>query len=332
MTMRRRTDLAGRLAAFASMALFTIPGAFAQSPPSLGDAFEQGKALGRSGNAAARSSISEGTAESTVPHYTATPAEAAYFGSPGLASQAATRAQTCASSASATDPSCTAVQFSQTNFDLRPSFSIAPGDPLLSRARAISADPEAIAGNIAGTYSDCDVETVTTPDRVETEICHQYRTLETVTCEKVLIVTPIQTPGCSAGQFLTRVTADPCPECIDYLAFDFSCEENSYLMHVLALYKGSNQLHMELGSQLVPGTLDAQVPKTPGPSRFDGYFCYETYYSQSCAGPNCTIGAWFYNPCQGTSYYGANTFAMPTTVSFSDSWDNQCTTLEARSQ
>ena len=45
-----------------------------------------------------------------------------------------------------------------------------------------------------------------------------------------------------------------------------------------------------------------------------------------------SIGAWFYNPCQGTSYYGANTFAMPTTVSFSDSWDSQCATLEARSQ
>lgn len=330
MTMRRRTDRSGRLVTFVSMVLFTSHGAFAQSPPSLGDAFEQGKALGRSGNAEARSTISEGTAQSTVPHYTTAPPEASYFGSPGLASQAATQAQTCASST--TDPSCTAVQFSQTNFDLRPSFSITPSDPLRSRARAISADPEAIAGNIAGTYSDCTVETVITPDRLETAICHQYRTLETVTCDKVLIVTPIQTPGCSAGQFLTRVTADPCPGCIDYLAFDFSCETNSYLMHVFTLYKGTDQVYMDLGSQLVPGTLDTQVPKTPGPTQIDGFLCYETYYSQSCAGPNCTIGAWFYNPCQGTSYYGTNTFAMPTTVSFSDSWDNQCATLEARSQ
>ena len=332
MTMRRRTDRSGRLVAFASMALFTIPGAFAQSSPSMGDAFEQGKALGQSGNAAARGNINGSTAQSTVPQYTATPPEASYFGSPGLTSQAATRADACMSSTGAADPSCTAVQFSQTNFERRPSFDITPGDPLLSRARAISADPQAIAGNIAGTYSDCNVETVTTPDRFETAICHQYRTLETVTCDKVLIVTPIQTPGCSAGQFLTRVTADPCPGCIDYLAFDFSCETNSYLMHVFTLSKGTDQVYMDLGSQLVPGTLDVQVPKTPGPSRFDGFFCYETYYSQSCAGPNCTIGAWFYNPCQGTSYYGTNTFAMPTTISFSDSWDNQCATLEARSQ
>ena len=66
--------------------------------------------------------------------------------------------------------------------------------------------------------------------------------------------------------------------------------------------------------------------------QMDSEFCYQTYYSQSCSGANCSIGAWFYNPCQGTSYYGANTFAMPTTVSFSDTWDNQCATLEARSQ
>ena len=199
-------------------------------------------------------------------------------------------------------------------------------------APLLLADPQAIAGNIAGTYSGCAVQTVTTPDRFETAICHQYRTLETVTCDKVLIVTPIQTPGCSAGQFLTRVTADPCPACIDYLAFDFSCGTNSYTMHVFTIDKGSGQVYMDLGSQDVPGSLNTQIPQTPGPSRIDGFFCYQTYYSQSCAGPNCTIGAWFYNPCQGTSYYGANTFAMPTTVSFSDTWDNQCATLEARSQ
>ena len=310
--MRPVSHRTGQLVAFAATLLATLPPAYAQSPPSLGDAFEQGKALGRTGNAAARGTISGSTAQSTVPNYTANPPEASYFGSPGLGTQAATRASACASGPAAADPSCTAVQFSQTNPSQRPSFSIAPTDPLLTRGRAITADPQAIAGNIAGTYSGCAVQTVT--------------------CDKVLIVTPIQTPGCSAGQFLTRVTADPCPACIDYLAFDFSCGTNSYTMHVFTIDKGSGQVYMDLGSQDVPGSLNTQIPQTPGPSRIDGFFCYQTYYSQSCAGPNCTIGAWFYNPCQGTSYYGANTFAMPTTVSFSDTWDNQCATLEARSQ
>jgi hypothetical protein len=44
-----------------------------------------------------------------------------------------------------------------------------------------------------------------------------------------------------AGQFLTRVTADPCPACIDYLAFDFSCGANNYLMHAFTIDKGSGR-------------------------------------------------------------------------------------------
>jgi succinate dehydrogenase / fumarate reductase flavoprotein subunit len=43
-------------------------------------------------------------------------------------------------------------------------------------------------------------------------------------------------------------------------------------------------------------------------------------------------GAWFANPCQGTSFEGVSTFAMPTRVSFTDTWDNQCSALEARAR
>jgi len=303
---------------------------------SLSDAFSQGATLGRSGNAAARGQISGTTAQATVPNYTTAPPEASYFGSPGLSTLSSTHVSACAGAtgqpANFAQQGCNAVDFSQTNPSRRPTYSIGPNDPLLTRAKTITADPQAIAGNLAGTYSGCSVQTVTTADRFETAICHQYRTLETATCDKVLIVTPIQTPGCTDGQFLTRVTADPCPACIDYLAFDFSCAANSYLMHVFTIDKGTGAIYMDLGSQNVPGGLNTQIPQTPGPTRIDGFFCYQTFYSQSCSGPNCTIGAWFYNPCQGTSYYGANTFAMPTTVSFNDSWDNQCAALEARAQ
>jgi hypothetical protein len=224
------------------------------------------------------------------------------------------------------------VNFSQTNPTRRPTFSIAPNDPLLTRARTITADPQSIAGNIAGTYSGCSVQTTTTPDRFETALCHQYRTTETLTCDKVLIVTPVLTPGCSDGEFLTRVTADPCPGCVDYLAFDFSCAVDSYRMHVFTIDKGSGEVYMDLGAQNVPGALNTQIPQTPGPSQIDGFYCYQTFYSQSCSGANCSIGAWFANPCQGTSFEGVSTFAMPTRVSFTDSWDNQCSALEARAR
>ena len=302
---------------------------------SLSDAFNQGAAMGRSGNAAARTQINSTTAQGTVPGYTSSPPQASYFGSAGLGSQASAATSACAAGGNGNTTgaqACNAVNFSQTNPTRRPTFSIAPNDPLLTRARTITADPQSIAGNIAGTYSGCSVQTTTTPDRFETALCHQYRTTETLTCDKVLIVTPVLTPGCSDGEFLTRVTADPCPACIDYLAFDFSCAVDSYRMHAFTIDKGSGEVYMDLGTQNVPGALNTQIPKTPGPSRIDGFYCYQTFYSQSCSGANCSIGAWFANPCQGTSFEGVSTFAMPTRVSFTDTWDNQCSALEARAR
>ena len=301
---------------------------------SMSEAFSAGGELGRSGNAQARGQVTGEAASTTVPNYTANPPEAALYGSGDLNAPAAAAVSNCAgaSGSSYADQTCNATNFSQTNPGQRPSFTIGPGDPLVTRSNAIANDPQAIAGNIAGTYSGCTTQTVTSPDVFETLVCNQYRTLEKQNCSKVLTVTPVQTPGCSPGQFLTRVTADPCPWCIDYLAYDFTCGAGNYLMHVFTISKSSGAVYMDLGSQYVPGTLNTYIPQTQGPSRVDGWFCYVTYYSQSCSGANCSIGAWFYNPCSGISYYGANTFAMPTTLAFKDSWDNQCVTLEARAQ
>ena len=312
--------------------LFCI--ASSASADSLSEAFSKGGELGRSGNTQARQRVTGEAASSTVPNYTASPPEAALFGSGDLNGAASAAIGSCAGSSGSSygDQTCNATNFSQNNPGQRPTFTVSPNDPLVTRSKTIADDPQAIAGSIAGTYSGCTTQTVTSPDVFENLVCNQYRTLETQTCNKVLTVTAYRTPGCSPGQFLTRVTADPCPWCIDYLAYDFTCGSGNYLMHAFTILKSTGRTYMDLGSQYVPGTLDTYIPRTPGPSRIDGWFCYGTYYSQSCSGPNCSIGAWFYNPCQGTSYYGANTFAMPTTVAFRDSWDNQCATLEARMQ
>jgi hypothetical protein len=101
-------------------------------------------------------------------------------------------------------------------------------------------------------------------------------------------------------------------------------------MHVFTVDKSSGALYMDLGAQAVPGGINTEIARTPGPARIDDAACYQTYYSQSCSGATCTIGTWFENPCQGTSDYAASTFAMPTTVSLTDTWDNQCAALEAR--
>ena len=313
-------------------ALLAVP-AFAGP---LSEAFDQATAFGRAGNAAARSQFTGDAARASVPHFMATPAEAAYFGSPGLTTSASTKVGACAGASRQpggfSDQSCNAIDFSKVNPTRRPNFTIAPTDSLLTRAKTITADPQAIAGNLAGTYSACTVQTVTRPDVFETQICHQARTIENTSCDKILIVTPVLTPGCTAGQFLTRVTADPCPTCLDLLVYEFTCGANDYLMHVFTIAKATGAVFSDLGSQHVPGTLGTEIARTPGPSRRDASACYQTWYSQSCSGANCTIGAWSANPCQGTTYSGVSTFAMPTTVRFEDTWDNQCAALEARAQ
>ena len=333
--MKNPPPAVARVAAIAAATVLLFLSTQPAHAQSLSDAFNQGAAMGRSGNAAARTQINPTTAQGTVPGYNTSPPQVSYFGGAGLGSQAGAATSACAAAGNGNTTgaqACNAVNFSQTNPTRRPTFSIAPNDPLLTRARTITADPQSIAGNIAGTYSGCSVQTTTTPDRFETALCHQYRTTETLTCDKVLIVTPVLTPGCSDGEFLTRVTADPCPACIDYLAFDFSCAVDSYRMDVFTIDKGSGEVYMDLGTQNVPGALNTLIPQTPGPSRIDGFYCYQTFYSQSCSGANCSIGAWFANPCQGTSFAGVSTFAMPTRVSFTDSWDNQCSALEARAR
>ena len=302
----------------------------------LSDAFDQGATLGRSGNQTARGEISNSTAPSKVPGYTANPPEAAYFGGAGISAPATAATRACADAGrdkgSFSAQGCNAVDFSQTNPSRHPSFTFGPNDPLRTGAKTITANPESIAGNIAGTYSDCTVQTSTQPPVFETLMCHQVRTMERLSCDKVLIVSPVSTPGCSPGQFLTHVSADPCPSCVDTLAYDFTCGASGYVMHVFTIDKDSGHVNTELGTQNVPGALTTHIPKTAGPSRIDGFYCFETFYSQTCAGTNCTIGVWFSNPCQDTSNYGVSTFAMPTTISFNDTWDDQCAALEARAR
>src|SRR6185503_6013391 len=104
------------------------------------------------------------TASSTVPGYASTAPATSYFGGPDLGGGTSAALAACATAQAASDPACQAINFSQTNPARRPSFSIAPNNPILTRSRSITADPASIAGNIAGTYSACVTQTVTSPD------------------------------------------------------------------------------------------------------------------------------------------------------------------------
>ena len=96
------------------------------------------------------------------------------------------------------------------------------------------------------------------------------------------------------------------------------------------MYHGTTTVYQDFGWVNITGTPGTNIGKTQGISKMNSPNCFRTYYSQTCGQTSCTMGAWFYNPCQGTSYYGATNFALPTKTTFTDVWNNQCTTLDGR--
>jgi hypothetical protein len=333
----------------------TVP-AHAQS---LSDAFNQGAALGRSGNAAARGQISGDSAQSKVPGYTANPPEASYFGAAGLGTPAAERIGECANGPGAaggfSDQACNAVEFSQTNPSRRPDFSIAPTDPLLTRAKTITADPEAIAGNIAGTYSGCAVQTVTRPDIFETLMCHQYRAMEQVTCQKLLTVQVSWSNSCLPGTWFGNFWVNTWGNGeVGYrwagIAINAYCQAGETVRMAFSAIcteapcSGSAEIDVDAASgALSPQTftnfigrswyatdLYNRVDYNGGSCTADQCsFAFCTRYeaeSTTCDDFGCTT-----TPINETRACGTFIFDRPRSIAtVTDSWDNQCAPFEAR--
>lgn len=183
------------------------------------------------------------------------------------------------------------------------------------------------AGNITGQI--CTQKTVVTkPAEFELNTCVKSVNTDVASCSQFLKVKAVQEPGCSAGQFLTRVTADPCPGCVDKLAYDFTCTDTGYRMHAFTIFKSNGSTNVDLGTRDIAGRVGFAVPRTLGPNAHSGGYCYSTYYSQSCTSLTCSITTEFYNECQGTSYAGTNSFQVPMVTKYESYWDNQCTALE----
>jgi hypothetical protein len=169
---------------------------------------------------------------------------------------------------------------------------------------------------------------VTKPAEFEINTCVKSRNTDVAACSQFLKVRGVQEPGCTDGQFLTQVIADPCPGCTDKLVWDYTCTATGYRMHFFTILKSNGAIYMEGGSRDIAGRVGFAMPRTLGPSVHSDGFCYSTYYTQSCTGLACSITSEFYNECKGTSYSGSNGFAVPTITKYESYWDNQCTTLE----
>ncbi|MEY4566330.1 MAG: hypothetical protein RLY14_1300 [Planctomycetota bacterium] len=183
------------------------------------------------------------------------------------------------------------------------------------------------AGKTAG-QSCVETDVITKPAQFETNTCFKSTTTNTAACSQFLRVGSYQEPGCTPGQFLTRVIADPCPRCVDKIVYDYTCTETGYRMHVFSMLKSNGALYSDFGSRDIYGRVGFNTGRTLGPNQHNGYFCYSTYYSQSCNSSTCTITSEFYNECQGTSFSGANSFLVPMVTKYNTYWDNQCRSLE----
>ena len=295
---------------------------------SLENAFTQGRTFGQNANSRAHGSVNS-TQTTQVPHFDPSAVPTDRPSAESLSANARTRIGQCANSQDAT---CAGTQFSQTNPTKRQSVTIDTQSPLITRGRQIGGNPSSVLGTLAGTYSDCTLATQADPPASETELCHRTRTVETLTCDRVLTVVPAPGAGCTPGQFLTRIVGDLCPWCPDVLAMDFTCGVTDYNMHVRMLWKGDLEPRYSLAQGPVPGRPGLEIPRTPGPSRFDAFLCFETAYEQHCTGATCTLTASFRNPCQALAMQGSGTFTAQGATTFTDQWDDQCQALEARSR
>ena len=303
----------------------------------LPEAFTQGAQFGQSGNAAARGRIDAGTASSIVPGYTTSAPAESYFGGPGLGAPSATTLANCATAPQ--DPACQAMNFSQTNPAQRPSFTIAPNNPMLTRSRAITADPASIAGSLSGTYSACTTQTVTSPDTFTSRICNEYRFLEQHTCTKTLTVSVTDNGlSCNYGDYLT-----PNHRIMLIRPFVFVgaiCAEDIRLQWIWG-YSECNGTTASIYNHSVMSGPDYE-------RQIVNLGCGGTYYVEgSCTDGNCayTVGmpnaiyttctqpcgddccAWLY---EDHPLVGLN-FQRPIhTYTFTNAWDNQCATWEAR--
>ncbi len=295
---------------------------------SLEEAFTQGRTFGQSANTRAHGSVN-GTQANQVPNFDPASVPTDRPTAEALNANARARVGQCTN---AQDASCAATQFSQSNPTQRQSVTIDTQSPLITRGRQIGSDPTSVLGTLAGTYSDCTLTTQTGPPASETELCHRTRTVETLTCDRVLTVVPAPGAGCTPGEFLTRIVGDLCPWCPDVLAMEFTCGVTDYQMHVRMLWKSDLTPRYSIAQGPVPGRSGVEIPPTPGLARFDAFWCFDTTYEQRCMGATCTLTASFRNPCQALAIQGSGTFTAQGATTFTDQWDDRCQALEARTR
>ncbi|MES2353137.1 MAG: conjugal transfer protein TraN [Pseudomonadota bacterium] len=169
------------------------------------DTFKDGESFGKNQNSSTSTKINDDNASTSVPKYSTSAPESTYYGRSELTTDGNAKRTACSTSSGNgyDDQSCNAVNYSQTNPSTRPQITIAPNDTVVQKSKAIANNPEAIAGSIDGTFSECTTATASTPDVYENKTCNEAPTISGGTCGKMLNVSVAVENTCVPGTWIS---------------------------------------------------------------------------------------------------------------------------------
>ncbi len=156
------------------------------------EAFDEGKSFGNTANSAIKADINATKGGDVLKDFsTSAPQSSYWLGNmtplSGVLSGGMDTVIDCdaniSSMTGAQKQHCEAVNYMNKLPMVKPPPMVTKTDPLYTIGRAIVADPQAIAGAIAGTYTGCTTKTVTSPAETVDQTCEEYSTTENVKCQ-----------------------------------------------------------------------------------------------------------------------------------------------------
>lgn len=279
------------------------------------------------------------TAQTKVPNYQSTsPATNNYGnGNTSLFGLGSSKVTACASNP--TDPQyssqeCNAVNTVAQSPAQRPQFNITKTDPIMQAGSSVINDPSAIAGSIQGTYSACTTKTITSPDTMQTQVCNQYLPVQNSNCLRILVVTCDPPP-----QTTQTITASAPANGTGTATFDvdFTKVVAAHLTYVM---------HDDIGFATVNGVMIWNSWTNCGNGPFDPAHFWSCWGWGNAWGGNSMyidvmpylkatgnqLTMWNRNSNGGGGGYANLTLTINLPPHCTDSWDDQCATLESRAQ
>jgi hypothetical protein len=239
-------------------------------------------------------------------------------------------------------------------------------DPLVVKRNTVSGDAETYLGSLIvnGAYAGCAEKTVKDPDKYQTETCNQYLTAGEESCNEILTVSITTSESCVPGTWYGGYSLGiPVYGWVNQV--DIYCDMNrsdgmlrlrftpiglhgvcsiGYLDVPKSPFTVADSVGWGVIGQTCDG--DGNCSDSYGPVNYEltsihnwkgactvtNYIGYEPGYAQGCVGDTCNFTFRALDSRWGNQAVATGgPFTPPKIiVTETDSWDNQCTALEAR--